>query len=130
MRASILLGATLLLGVAGASFADSPGSTISPGYRISEQSGEAIYVNICQACHMSKGEGATGAGRYPALATNENLKAGGYVISTVLNGQKAMPPFKRLMTDDQVAAVVNYIRTHFGNHYPDAVTAKDVKSER
>ena len=28
-----------------------------------------------------------------------------------------MPPFGRLMTDEQVAAVVNYIRTHFGNDY-------------
>jgi mono/diheme cytochrome c family protein len=129
MRTTILLGATLLL-AAGASFAESPGQTMSPGYRISEQSGEAIYANICQACHMNKGQGATGAGRYPALARNESLKAEGYAVSVVLHGQRAMPPFKRLMTDDQVAAVVNYIRTHFGNTYTDSVTAESVKSAR
>ena len=36
----------------------------------------------------------------------------------------------RLMSDDQVAAVVNYVRTHFGNDYTDAVTADDVKNAR
>ena len=41
-----------------------------------------------------------------------------------------MPPFARLMSDDQVAAVVNYVRTHFGNEYTDAVTAEDVKNAR
>jgi mono/diheme cytochrome c family protein len=34
------------------------------------------------------------------------------------------------MSDDQVAEVVNYLRTHFGNQYQDAVTAEDVKTVR
>jgi mono/diheme cytochrome c family protein len=37
-----------------------------------------------------------------------------------------MPPIGSMMSDDQVAAVVNYVRTHFGNQYPDSVTAEDV----
>ena len=39
-------------------------------------------------------------------------------------------PFGAMMSDDQVAAVVNYLRTHFGNAYQDAVTAEDVKVVR
>ena len=35
-----------------------------------------------------------------------------------------------MMSDDQVAAVVNYVRTHFGNHYDDAVTKDEVKAAR
>jgi mono/diheme cytochrome c family protein len=35
-----------------------------------------------------------------------------------------------MMSDDQVAAVVNYLRTNFGNDYKDAVTAEDVKVVR
>jgi mono/diheme cytochrome c family protein len=35
-----------------------------------------------------------------------------------------------MMSDDQVAAVVNYLRTHFGNDYKDAVSAEDVKAVR
>jgi mono/diheme cytochrome c family protein len=35
-----------------------------------------------------------------------------------------------MMSDDQVAAVVNYLRTHLGNNFQDMVTAKDVKDAR
>ena len=41
-----------------------------------------------------------------------------------------MPPFGDMMTDGQVAAVVNYLRTHFGNSYQDVVTASDVRDAR
>ncbi len=123
-----ILVATVLLSAT--AHADPPGPTLSPSGRFSEQTGESLYVNVCQACHMAKGEGAVGAGRYPALAKNQSLAASGYVLHVVLNGQKAMPPFARMMSDDQVAAIVNYVRTHFGNAYADAVTAADVKSAR
>jgi mono/diheme cytochrome c family protein len=127
-----ILAGTVLL--AAAAYADPPpgpsDTTLSPTGRFSEQSGQALYVNVCQACHMGNGEGAIGAGRYPALAKNESLGARGYVLHVVLNGQKAMPPFARMMSDDQVATIVNYVRTHFGNDYADAVTATDVKSAR
>jgi len=116
--------------VAATAYANPPGATLSPSWRFSEQTGEALYVNVCQACHMSKGEGAIGAGHYPALAKNEKLSSGGYVLHVVLNGQKAMPPFARMMNDEQVAAVVNYVRRHFGNDYPAPVTADDVKNAR
>ena len=68
--------------------------------------------------------------RYPSLAKNPKLETGDYAIYVVLHGQKAMPPFGRLMTDEQVAAVVTYIRTHFGNDYKEPVTAEDVKKAR
>ena len=41
-----------------------------------------------------------------------------------------MPPFGRQLDDEQVAAVVNYVRTHFGNDYRDNVSAADVKAAR
>jgi mono/diheme cytochrome c family protein len=41
-----------------------------------------------------------------------------------------MPPVGVMMTDDQVAAVVNYVRTHFGNDYRDAVTTENVEAAR
>jgi mono/diheme cytochrome c family protein len=126
----VFLAFLFALAVTPDSLADPPGATLSQGFKFNEQTGEALYINVCQACHMSKGEGAVGAGRYPALANNENLKAGGYPIHAVLHGQKGMSPFGRMMSDDQVAAVVNYVRTHFGNNYTDAVTAQDVKDAR
>jgi mono/diheme cytochrome c family protein len=129
IRACALV-ALLVVVIAGASKADPPAPAFSPGFRFSETTGEALYAGACQACHMGNGEGAVGAGRYPALARNANLGTSGYVLSVVLGGYKAMPPIGKLMTDEQVAAVVNYVRTHFGNSYTDAVTASDVKSVR
>ena len=45
-------------------------------------------------------------------------------------GQKGMPPFGAYFDDDQVAAVVGYVRTHFGNSYAAPVTAAEVKVQR
>ena len=68
--------------------------------------------------------------RIRSLAKDGNLEAGGYPVYVVVRGQRAMPPVGAMMSDDQVAAVVNYVRTHFGNQYQDAVTAEDVKRVR
>jgi mono/diheme cytochrome c family protein len=102
----------------------------SPFFRFTEQGGEQLFANACQGCHMPDGKGAAGAGAYPSLAGNTKLEAGGYPVYVVVRGQRAMPPFGAMMSDDQVAAVVNYLRTHFGNDYKDAVTAEDVKVVR
>ena len=102
----------------------------SPAFRFTEQSGEQLFANVCQGCHMPDAKGAAGAGTYPSLAANKNLEAGGYPVYVVVRGQRAMPSFGLMMSDDQVAAVVNYLRTHFGNDFKDAVTAEDVKAVR
>jgi mono/diheme cytochrome c family protein len=104
--------------------------TFSSGYRFVELSGEELFANVCQGCHMVDAAGATGAASYPSLVGNQNLEASSYPIYLVVNGRRAMPPFGDLMNDDQIAAVVNYLRTHFGNNYQDAVTASDVKGAR
>lgn len=103
---------------------------LSPGFRFVETSGEQLFASVCQGCHMSDARGAIGAGTYPSLAGNRNLEAGGYPLAIVVNGQRGMPAFGPMMSDDQVAAVVNYLRTHFDNNYKDAVTAEDVRSAR
>jgi mono/diheme cytochrome c family protein len=105
-------------------------ATLSPGSRFAESSGAELFAGICQGCHMSDGKGATGAGNYPSLANDRNLEAKGYPLYVVVRGQRAMPPIGSVMSDDQVAEVVNYLRTHFGNQYRDAVTAEDVKTVR
>jgi mono/diheme cytochrome c family protein len=120
---------TLLLAT-GVARADQPGPTFGNPYAFTEQSGEAIYRSVCAGCHMADGKGAVGAGTYPPLAADERLAEAAYPIHHVLNGRKAMPPFGRTLTDAQVAAVVTYVRTHFGNRFAGAVTAADVAAER
>ena len=108
--------------------ASEPASSAAFGFL--EKNGEQLFANICQGCHMPDGKGAAAAGAYPSLAGNGNLEAGGYAIAIVVNGQRGMPPFGAMLNDDQVAAVVNYVRTHFDNRYPDAVTVEDVRAVR
>ena len=95
-----------------------------------EQSGEAIYTGICQGCHMPDAKGAAGAGAYPALAGDKRLGSKEYPAMVVLRGQKAMPAFGGAFDDAQIANVVNYIRTSFGNRYKDPITPAEVKALR
>ena len=91
------------------------------------QGGEAVYRGVCQGCHMADARGATGAGSYPALAGNARLASSGYLLTMVMNGHKAMPPFRGHFTNQQIADVVNYVREHFGNRYKGAVRPSDVQ---
>jgi len=110
--------------------ASTSASALSAGYRFAENSGEELFANICQGCHMSDARGATGAAAYPPLAANQKLEAGAYALDIVVNGLRGMPAFGAMMNDDQVAAVVNYLRTHFDNAYHDQVTADDARRVR
>jgi mono/diheme cytochrome c family protein len=102
-------------------------------------SGEQIYEHICQGCHMPGGQGAVGAGAYPKLAANKNFVSWRFVALTVLDGRNGMPPFgfptgSRMdsgpphLSDAQIADVVNYVRSHFGNEYKAEVTADQISA--
>ena len=126
-----VLGSALVLGLLFSSAAYAQGAGAGGGRGgFTEQGGEAIFKNVCQGCHMPDAKGAVGAGMYPALAKDPKLEVSGYPVSVVVNGQKAMPAFGGMFSDQQIADVVNYIRTHFGNSYKDKVTPADVKSAR
>ena len=101
--------------------------------------GREIYQRICQGCHMPAGQGANGAGHYPALAKNPALGSRQYMALTILAGRRNMPAFgakhaigfflpPTTLSDEQIAAVVNYVRTDFGNHYTDVMTAAEVRA--
>jgi len=98
--------------------------------QFAHKDGATIFRAVCQGCHMADAKGAEGAGRYPALVANPKLASANYAALTVLKGRRAMPAFGFLMEDAQVAEIVNYIRTHFDNHYPDRLSADDVKKMR
>jgi mono/diheme cytochrome c family protein len=102
----------------------------SAGPKFQETSGEALYQATCQGCHMAQGEGAHWAGSYPALARNPRLASADYAVNVVLNGQKGMPAFGKMMSDEQIAAVVGYARSHFGNEYPDTIRVEGIKDLR
>ena len=109
--------------------ADPDGAFAGRG-QFGEPTGEKMFRRVCAACHMPDAKGAVGAGAYPSLAGNKKLAASGYPAYVVVNGLNGMPPIGGMMTDQQVADVVNYVRTHFGNKYKDSLTAADIKPLR
>ncbi len=101
--------------------------------------GGQIYEHVCRGCHMPGAVGAVGAGRYPALAKDAALVSREYMALTILKGRRNMPPFgarhaigfggpPAVLSEAQIAAVINYVRSHFGNHYKDRITEAEVKA--
>jgi mono/diheme cytochrome c family protein len=137
--------ATVLLSAASAAVATAADSSSALSVPPGEISGAYVYSHICQGCHMSHGEGAMGAGRYPKLAGDTGLARWGSVVRTVIAGRNGMPAFGSPtslawegppgfgpvgLSDAQIADVVNYVRSHFGNSYRDRVTASQVAALR
>ena len=85
-----------------------------------------VYTTQCAMCHGDEGQGTPPA--YPPLAGNQSITMASPVnsIRMVLNGGYApgtkknprphgMPPFSHILSDDEVAAVVTYIRVAWEN---------------
>ncbi len=140
------LGASLVVWLALAiialvAFVDTPAQANTAGIfdpaSLNTTDGQNIYEQICQGCHMQGGRGAVGAGHFPALANNRNLASRQSMALTILMGRRNMPAFgakhaigfggpPTTLSDQQIAAVINYVRTHFGNRYTDSITATEV----
>ncbi len=103
---------------------------MSAGRSFDEQGGQELYERVCAACHQRDAKGALGAAAYPALSSDKNVASPDYMEAVLLHGLRGMPPVGRMMSDEQVADVINYIRGHFGNDYREAVSAADVKAAR
>lgn len=87
--------------------------------------GERTFIGTCAACHQRDARGLSTA--FPPLAESDYLMAdrersirvvlGGLSGPITVNGRNydsVMPPFANL-TDHEVADVLNYVRTNFGN---------------
>lgn len=95
-----------------------------------EIDGEKLYASNCAACHMANGQGIPGT--FAALAGSpiaNGPKAAH--IDIVLNGKPGtlMQAFGRQLKDQELAAILTYERTSWGNNAGE-VTADDVKAAR
>ena len=101
--------------------------------------GKQVYTANCTACHQLDAQGIAGA--FPPLAKSDFLSANkeraigivmnGLAGEVVVNGQKfngVMPSVS--LPDGDIAAVLSYVRTNFGNTAKDLVTLSDVKKVR
>ena len=102
--------------------------------------GEKVYGQRCADCHGEQGQGAPGA--YPALAGNRavtqvaaanpvlSVLGGGFAPATAGNPQPfGMPPYRTLLNDAEIAAVVTYLRQSWGNR-ASPVLPQDVQRLR
>jgi mono/diheme cytochrome c family protein len=103
---------------------------MSRGGQFDEQGGADLFDNVCAACHQPDAKGAVGAAAYPPLAGDKKLASTDFALTVLFKGLRGMPPLGRMMSDEQVADVVNYVRTHFGNSYADAVSASQAAAAR
>ncbi len=92
--------------------------------------GETLYTTLCAGCHMPKGEGASGAAKYPALSENPTLEYAAYAITLILNGQGAMPSLGHLLSDEQVLEITNFIQSNLDNNYAPDGTLEMVADTR
>jgi cytochrome c oxidase cbb3-type subunit 2 len=88
-----------------------------------EPDGKALYASTCQACHQANGEGLPGA--FPPLkgspvVLGDNLEL---YVDIIMNGYDAHPEYGSMAaigtnmewTEHEVAAIINYERSSWGN---------------
>jgi mono/diheme cytochrome c family protein len=122
--------ALIVLAAAGWAALADDAAPMSRGWVFGERGGVDLFDNVCAACHQPDAKGAVGAAAYPPLAADKKLASADFVLTALFKGLRGMPPLGDMMTDGQVADVVNYVRTHFGNSYPDAVSASQAAKAR
>ena len=103
--------------------------------------GRRVYETVCAACHQGTGLGQ--AGQFPPLAGSDWVLQDGpnRIISLVLHGiqgpitvngqgyNNAMPPWGPVLKDEEIAAVVTFVRSEWGNK-GSAVTPEQVAAIR
>jgi mono/diheme cytochrome c family protein/glucose/arabinose dehydrogenase len=105
---------------------------LTPAQQKQFAQGQEIYANLCVACHQPDGQGREKIA--PSLVTSRYVLADPAIATRiVLSGKEGsvglMPPLGATLSDEQVAAVLTYIRREWG-HTASAVAAADVKEVR
>lgn len=115
----------------------------TPAPTVTASAGETIYQQRCVTCHQANGAGIPGT--FPPLAESEYANAAdpGVPARIVIHGisgpitvhgatyNSLMPPYGVgvVMSDEEIAQLLTYVRSSFGNS-SSAVTAADVAKAR
>lgn len=82
-----------------------------------EPDGATLFQQNCSACHQAQGQGVKGA--FPALAGDAFVQGDAHqVASLLLHGRGGMPNFSDDLSDDQIAAILSFVRSAWGNQAP------------
>ena len=108
MKHHILTLAALLAAAHGAQ-AQAPATASS-----ATADGKTLFAKNCAACHQASGKGIPGA--FPALAGNAFVQGAPDDVATVLlKGRGGMPDFSGSLDDAEIAQVLSYVRSSWGN---------------
>lgn len=101
------------------------GGNKKPAEETAVNPGQEIYLKYCMACHQASGSGVQGM--YPTLQKTDwvngdktrliNLLLNGQQGEITVNGQvfRGVMPTHQFLTDAQIADVLTYVRSNFGN---------------
>jgi mono/diheme cytochrome c family protein len=104
-----------------------------------EHPGKAVFANHCLVCHQADGSGVPGM--HPPLGpgswVSKDPKELVAIMMKGLNGKvevngevyKGFMPSQAQLTDEEIADVLSYVRSSFGNNF-DPVTVDLVKKVR
>ncbi|RZT06199.1 Cytochrome c, mono-and diheme variants [Duganella sp. CF402] len=117
----VLIKAAMVLVAAFAAAASSP-------VRAQEMDGKALFLKNCAACHQPTGKGIPGA--FPALAGSKFVQGkGAEVAGVLLKGRGGMPDFSDSLSDRDIATVLTFVRSNWGNK-ADGLSEADIGSLR
>lgn len=102
--------------------------------------GARTYVTRCGFCHGRDGRGqnqwisplagaASSLVEHPDSQINVTLNGSGRVVTNGVPDAYRMPPFREQLSDREIADVLTYVRSNWGNHGA-AVKLEDVKAMR
>lgn len=104
-----------------------------------QSTGDQLYAKHCLTCHQADGKGVRG--QFPPLAGNAKITGpSSDVIRIVVFGLEGpitvnerdynqLMPAQGYLTDDQIANILSYVRSNWGNKAPP-VTPNDVAKSR
>lgn len=86
--------------------------------------GRALFLANCAECHQANGRGIPNV--YPALDGSEVVRGSGIDVALVLRiGRGEMPSFLGVFSDQETAALINYLRNAWSNQ-GDTLSAADI----
>jgi mono/diheme cytochrome c family protein len=114
---------------------------VTPPDEATMKTGQAVYAKFCIACHEADGTGSPRI--YPPLPANALLQSvnpsstlritldGAHTVTTPRAPNTGeMPAYARQLSDEEIAAVANYIRNSWGNSGPLVTPAQVTKARK
>ena len=112
--------------------AAAPVTPLTPDEQKRFAAGQEVYRNVCQACHQPDGRGMEKLAP-PLVGSAYALASPTVPVRILLHGKEGsiglMPPVGQIFTDEQIAAVLTYVRREWGQR-GDPVDAATVGSVR